>query len=153
MADSHHVTNVTLPWQQYKKKNGGKRCLGFRQEGKWKGKMSKIRKTGREKNEKTKTKNGILSHPTYRCSLCCFSCFIFFFFFQVTQKFKCVFYMLIHELLHLFLYSSSRAEVWITHMLHVLNAQNTNRPPDSLGCAWPTKYVLTNFYIGVFSTV
>ena len=82
-----------------------------------------------------------------------FDVFIFFFFFQVAQKFKSVFYMLIHKLLHLFLHSSSREEVWITHILHVLNPQNTNRPPDSLGYVWPTKYVLTNFCIGVFSTV
>lgn len=126
-------------------------------EGKWKGKMSKIRKTGREKNKKTKTKNGILGHPTYRCSLCCFWCFHLFLFFSKSHRslkvcFTCS-YMLIHKLLHLFLHSSSREEVWITHILHVLNPQNTNRPPDSLGYVWPTKYVLTNFCIGVFSTV
>ena len=155
MADSHHVTNVMLPWQQYKKKNGGKRC--FRQEGKWKAKMSKIRKTGREKKKQQKNKNKKWNfRPPYLQVLplliLLFSSFSFFFF-QVAKKLKCVFYMLIHKVLHLFLHSSSHAEVWITHILHVLNPQNTNRPPDSLGYVWPTKYVQTNFCIGVFSTV
>ena len=153
MADSLHVTNVMLPWQQWKRKNGGKRCLGFRQEGKWRGKMSKIRKTGREKNKNNKNKKYNVRPPYLQVLPLLLLLFSSFFFFQVAQKFKCVFYMLIHKLLHLFLYYSSRTEVWITHILHVLNPQNTNRPPDSLGCVWPTKYVLTNFCIGVFSTV
>lgn len=110
--------------------------------------MSKIRKTGREKSKKTKTKKWNFRPPYLQVLpllLLLFSSFSFFF--QVTQKFKSVFYMLIHKLLHLFLYSSSRAEVWTTHILHVLYPQNTNRPPDSLGCVRVTNKIRPNKFL------
>lgn len=119
-----------------------------------KGENVKTKENRKRKKQENKTNFGILGQPYIQVLpllLLLFSSFSFFF--QVAEKFKSVFYMLIHKLLHLFLYSSSRAEVGTTHILHVLHPQNTNRPPDSLGCVWPTKYVLTNFCIVVFSTV
>lgn len=122
-----------------------------------KGENVKNKENRKRKKQKNKNKKWNFRPPYLQVLPLLLLMFSSFSFFSKSHRslkvcFTCS-YMLIHKLLHLFLHSSSREEVWITHILHVLNPQNTNRPPDSLGYVWPTKYVLTNFCIGVFSTV
>lgn len=122
-----------------------------------KGENVKNKENRKRKKQKNKNKKWNFRPPYLQVLPLLLLMFSSFSFFSKSHRslkvcFTCS-YMLIHKLLHLFLHSSSHEEVLITHILHVLNPQNTNRPPDSLGYVWPTKYVLTNFCIGVFSTV
>ena len=121
-----------------------------------KGENVKNKENGKRKKQKNKNKKWNFRPPYLQVLPLLLLMFSSFSFFSKSHRslkvcFTCS-YMLIHKLLHLFLHSSSHEEVLITHILHVWNPQNTNRPPDSLGYVWPTKYVLTNFCIGVFST-